>query len=173
MIVITKSRVDPHVAGRACHDSAMTSSADPQDAAPAGAPTPAPRVQRSTRQRAAVNAVLDSVDEFRSAQELHALLRTAGDRVGLTTVYRTLTGLAQAGQVDMILREDGEAMYRRCDDSAHHHHLVCRRCGRTVEVDGPAVESWARKVAAEHEYTELSHTLEIFGLCPACSTSTP
>ena len=79
--------------------------------------------RRATRQRAAVAAVLDSVGEFRSAQELHALLRHGGENVGLTTVYRTLTALAQAGAVDTILREDGEALYRRCDETAHHHHL--------------------------------------------------
>ncbi len=125
--------------------------------------------RRATRQRAAVAAVLDSVGEFRSAQELHALLRHGGENVGLTTVYRTLTALAQVGAVDTILREDGEALYRRCDETAHHHHLVCRDCGRTVEVDGPVVEAWARTTATAHGYTDVSHTLEIFGRCSECS----
>ena len=122
---------------------------------------------RSTRQRAAVAAVLDDVEEFRSAQDLHAALKARGESVGLTTVYRTLAALADAGEVDVLLRDDGEALYRRCS-SGHHHHLVCRSCGRTVEVEGPTVERWAAKVAAEHGYTDVSHTLEIFGLCSAC-----
>ena len=122
---------------------------------------------RSTRQRAAVAAVLADVEEFRSAQDLHAALKARGESVGLTTVYRTLAALADAGEVDVLLRDDGEALYRRCS-SGHHHHLVCRSCGRTVEVEGPTVERWAAKVAAEHGYTDVSHTLEIFGLCSAC-----
>lgn len=122
---------------------------------------------RSTRQRAAVAAVLDDVEEFRSAQDLHAALKARGESVGLTTVYRTLAALADAGEVDVLLRDDGEALYRRCS-SGHHHHLVCRSCGRTVEVEGPTVERWAAKVAAEHGYTDVSHTLEIFGLCSTC-----
>jgi Fur family ferric uptake transcriptional regulator len=122
---------------------------------------------RSTRQRAAVSSVLDEQDEFRTAQEIHAALRQAGEAVGLTTVYRTLQALADSEEVDVLRNADGENAYRRCS-KGHHHHLVCRECGRTVEVEGPAVERWADKVAAEHGYTDVSHTLEIFGTCSDC-----
>jgi Fur family ferric uptake transcriptional regulator len=124
-------------------------------------------VGRSTRQRTAVMAMLDEVEEFRSAQELHDLLRRRGDSVGLTTVYRTLQALADAGEIDVMRPPGGEHLYRRCS-SGHHHHLVCRRCGRTVEVEGPTVERWADKVAAEHGFAEVSHTVEIFGTCSTC-----
>lgn len=123
---------------------------------------------RSTRQRTAVLTALAEVDDFRSTQELHDYLRRRGDAVGLTTVYRTLQALAEAGEVDVIVREDGESVYRQCS-STHHHHLVCRNCGRTVEVEGPAVERWATRVAADHGFTDVSHTLEIFGVCSTCS----
>lgn len=125
---------------------------------------------RSTRQRAAVIAALGEIDDFRSSQELHDYLRHRGDNVGLTTVYRTLTALAAADEVDTIVREDGESVYRRCSGT-HHHHLVCRSCGRTVEVIGPAVEKWAQGVADEHGFTDVSHTLELFGLCSSCSST--
>ena len=122
---------------------------------------------RSTKQRAAVLTALAEVDDFRSTQELHDYLRRRGDAVGLTTVYRTLQALAEAGEVDVIVREDGESVYRQCS-STHHHHLVCRDCGRTVEVEGPAVERWATRVADNNGFTDISHTLEIFGVCSAC-----
>jgi Fur family ferric uptake transcriptional regulator len=122
---------------------------------------------RSTRQRTAVITALDELDEFRSTQEIHDYLRQRGEAVGLTTVYRTLTALAEADEVDVIVREDGESVYRRCSGT-HHHHLVCRVCGRTVEVEGPAVERWADSVAHEHGFTNVSHTLELFGLCATC-----
>jgi Fur family transcriptional regulator, ferric uptake regulator len=124
--------------------------------------------RRPTRQRAAVAAVLADTDEFRSAQELHALLRAAGDKVGLATVYRNLQAMAADGEIDMLRTDEGEAVYRACS-TGHHHHLVCRVCGRTVEVEGPAVESWAHRVSAEHGFTEVRHTLEIFGTCADCS----
>jgi len=137
----------------------MTSTDDP-----AGGAAPL----RPTRQRRAVTEVLDSFTDFRSAQEIHELLGERGETVGLATVYRTLQRLSEAGDVDVLRTEDGEAIYRRCSDS-HHHHLVCRSCGATVEVEGPAVERWTRAIAAEHGYADVSHTLEIFGTCSRCS----
>lgn len=130
-----------------------------------GEPTGAP--QRITRQRVAVLGMLDSLEQFSSAQDIHARLRDAGSTVGLTTVYRTLQSLADASQVDVIRADDGEAMYRRCT-AAHHHHLVCRQCGRTIEVDSPTVEAWADQVAAHHDFIDINHTLEIYGVCPQC-----
>jgi len=123
--------------------------------------------QRNTRQRAAVLDMLDSLTQFSTAQDIHARLRESGSTVGLTTVYRTLQSLADASQVDVLRSEDGEAMYRRCTDR-HHHHLVCERCGRTIEVDSPAVESWADEIASHHGFTDIHHTLEISGTCGDC-----
>lgn len=123
---------------------------------------------RQTRQRAAVKALLDDLDEFKSAQQLHDLLRDKGDSVGLTTVYRCLQALADTGDVDLLVNDEGETLYRKCSDE-HHHHLVCRSCGTTVEIAGLDVEAWADTVAGEHGFTSVSHTIELFGLCAACS----
>lgn len=123
---------------------------------------------RSTRQRSAIAALLEDIDRFRSAQELHDELRRRGEGIGLTTVYRTLQSLADAGMVDVLRTDTGESVYRQCS-TEHHHHLVCRHCGRTVEVAGPTVEAWAANTASNHGFTEVSHTLEIFGTCHACS----
>lgn len=120
---------------------------------------------RPTRQRIAVTEALASFDDFRSAQEIHDLLDRRGAKVGLATVYRTLQRLSESHEVDMLRTEDGEAVYRRCSDT-HHHHLVCRECVATVEIEGPAVERWTTAMAAEHGFSDVSHTLEIFGTCP-------
>jgi Fur family ferric uptake transcriptional regulator len=127
---------------------------------------------RTTRQRTAVAELLGRVDGFKSAQDLHDLLRADGASVGLTTVYRHLQSLADAGQVDVLRNDDGEAVYRRCPTDAHHHHLVCRACGRSVEVEGPEVEAWASRIAAAHGFTDVSHTVEVFGTCGDCAAGT-
>jgi Fur family ferric uptake transcriptional regulator len=123
---------------------------------------------RASRQRAAVQAAFDRLDGFHSTQDVHARLRAAGDPIGLSTVYRAVQALADDGALDTLRTAGGETLYRRCS-TRHHHHLVCRHCGRTVEVAGPAVERWAGRVAAEHGFAEVSHTLEIVGTCAACS----
>lgn len=126
-------------------------------------------MQRMTRQRAALLDLLDGTDDFRSAQQLHAMLSANGQSVGLATVYRTLTSLAEAGQVDALRNDDGETLFRLCLAPEHHHHLVCRECGRTVEIAADEVEAWARSIAAAHGFTDIEHTAEIFGLCADCS----
>ena len=125
-------------------------------------------MQRMTRQRAAVSEALEDLPDFRSAQQLHELLRARGDAVGLATVYRTLQTLAEGGLVDVLRTEDGESLYRKCERSEHHHHLVCRGCGTAVEIDGPTVETWASQVGAAHGFTDITHTIELFGTCEAC-----
>lgn len=125
---------------------------------------------RATRQRSAVLAALDSADDFLSAQELHGRLRAGGDSVGLSTVYRTVQALATSGDVDVIVTAEGEARYRSCS-SGHHHHLVCRRCGRTVEVRSTAVERWAADLGAEHGFRDVTHTVEVFGVCAPCASA--
>jgi Fur family ferric uptake transcriptional regulator len=133
------------------------------------APGPA---RRNTRQRAAVVAALEGTEAFVSAQTLHAALRTDGERIGLATVYRSLQALADDERVDVRRGDDGEALYRLCS-TGHHHHLVCRDCGRTVEVASTAVERWAAAVAARHGFADTTHTVEITGTCARCTPLTP
>ena len=122
-----------------------------------------------TRQRSAVWSALAAAGEFQSAQQLHARLRADGDSVGLATVYRTLQQLAEDGEVDVLRTADGESLYRRCSTGRHHHHLVCRGCGRTVELDAGAVERWARRIGDEHGFSDLEHVVEMFGTCRNCA----
>lgn len=128
-------------------------------------------MQRTTRQRTAVAELLEHSAEFRSAQEVHRMLADRGESVGLATVYRTLQALAEVGEVDALRGPDGEVRYRRCDEQSHHHHLVCRRCGTAVELDAAAVEAWSSTIAATHGFTAVEHTIELFGLCAACSAA--
>jgi Fur family ferric uptake transcriptional regulator len=129
---------------------------------------------RQTKQAAAIEDALREADGFRTAQELHDQLRHRGDRVGLTTVYRHLNLLVEHQLADVVNRGDGESQYRLCGAARsspedHHHHIVCRECGRSVEVEGPEVEQWAERVAAAAGYTQISHTVELFGLCASHS----
>jgi Fur family ferric uptake transcriptional regulator len=138
--------------------------------APGAGAVPGPgKEQRVTKQRLAVSAALDELDDFVSTQELYRILQNQGVSVSLATAYRILQSLAEDGLVDVLRNGEGEAVYRRCAVTGHHHHLLCRNCGKAVEVEAPAVETWAARIAQEHGYTEVAHTVEIFGLCPDCT----
>lgn len=126
--------------------------------------------QRNTRQRRAVVSIMQEAPNFRSAADIHRALTDRGEKVGLTTVYRTLQSLAEIDVVDVLHISTGEAVYRLCGDH-HHHHLVCTGCGATVEVAGGPVEEWARSLAEQNGYTMTGHTAEIFGLCGHCQAA--
>lgn len=128
-----------------------------------------PGAARSTRQAAAVRDALAEQSGFTSAQDLHAELRRRGEQVGLTTVYRRLQALADAGAVDTLRTSDGESVYRLCRTGRHHHHLVCRICHRAVEIEAAEVERWTRKVAQAEGFTDVEHTVEVLGTCSSCA----
>ncbi len=125
-------------------------------------------IKRHTRQRDEVQAALAEADGFVGAQALHARLRETGSTIGIATVYRALADLAGEGAADQ-LQLDGEALYRACATRGHHHHLICRSCGRTIEISAAPVEAWARQVAAEHGFIEPEHVVDVFGICPECA----
>ncbi len=133
-----------------------------------GGPTSEGGRTRSTRQRAAIIEALRHASGFKTAQGLHLEMSGAGERVGLATVYRNLQALVDAGQVDVLQNEVGEAIFRLCRATEHHHHLVCRSCGRSEEVTAEEVESWAAQVARRHGFQDVTHTAEVFGLCEGC-----
>lgn len=114
-----------------------------------------------------VIAVLERVGGFASAQQLHQVLIRNGESIGLTSVYRALQSLVDDKIVDQLRKDDGESIYRLCGDE-HHHHLVCKSCGSTVEIEGSAIERWSKEVAEENGYRDVGHLAEIFGICPSC-----
>ncbi|MDE0572858.1 transcriptional repressor [Demequina sp. B12] len=132
------------------------------------APSPTPRM---TKQRVAVLEALESSEEFRSAQSWHDTLRHGGSTVGLATVYRSLQALAEAGEVDSVVTESGETLYRRCETvDEHHHHLRCRVCGTAKDIEVPQFEEWAQSMAASLGFSQIDHTVEVTGVCERCAT---
>lgn len=128
-------------------------------------------VQRNTWQRERVREALGGAGGFVSAQGLHAMLREENTGIGLATVYRALAGLAAQGEADSLHSPEGESLYRACKTLGHHHHLICRSCGLTVEIEASDVEQWAHRTAAQHGFSEAEHVVDIFGLCASCARS--
>ncbi|MCD7101366.1 Fur family transcriptional regulator [Pseudoclavibacter sp. 13-3] len=127
--------------------------------------------RRNTWQQTAVREALEREHGFINAQALHLRMANAGSTVSVATVYRALSRMAEDGEADVHIDTDGQQLFRACGSEAHHHHLICRRCGATVEISAPPVERWAREVAAEHGYTDETHVIDVIGLCPKCTAA--
>jgi Fur family ferric uptake transcriptional regulator len=123
--------------------------------------------RRQTWQKDAVLHALGQAQGFVSAQQLHKQLTQHGSVIGLATVYRTLNSLVADGLADSLVNA-GESLFRDCSKD-HHHHLICNACGIAVEIEAKQAETWATKVAKDHGFTQVTHTIDIFGMCKACS----
>lgn len=128
--------------------------------------------KRNTWQREAVRARLAEAPGFVSAQQLWAVLRDEGSTIALATVYRNLAQLAESGEADSLQSPDGENLFRSCTMQGHHHHLICRLCGETRELEAGVVEDWASAVGAEHGFAEIEHIVDLFGVCARCQART-
>lgn len=126
-------------------------------------------IHRRTKQRDAIIEQLEKSVDFRSARQIHLALLAEGSNIGLATVYRNLQVLHELGSLDMIRHEEGEALYRLCNNDIHHHHLVCRECGKTVDVAAEEVEVWVEQVTKRYGFTQVEHSADMFGLCDRCS----
>ena len=127
-------------------------------------------MQRKTKQRDAIMAIMADETDFRSAQQVHTALVVAGQTVGLATVYRKLQALTEAGELDSLRSEEGETLYRRCAKRRHHHHLVCRNCGYTVDIQDDQLEQWIGKIARRYKFSDIEHMADVFGLCESCES---
>ena len=122
---------------------------------------------RATPQRLLVLETLADEPDDATAQEIYARLRDRGNRIGLATVYRTLSLLSERGIVDEFVHRPGESCYRLCGEG-HHHHLVCARCHGVAELEGCELEAWLARVSERHGFLPTSHTLEVEGICADC-----
>jgi Fur family ferric uptake transcriptional regulator len=122
---------------------------------------------RPTEQRVRVLAALAAEEHDATAQEIYARLREGGERVGLATVYRTLSLLRERDVVDELSHRPGESCFRVCS-AGHHHHLVCSRCHRVEELEGCDLDEWLASASESRGFVPTSHTLEVVGVCGDC-----
>ncbi len=114
-----------------------------------------------------IAAILREARQYLSAAEIHARLERESAEVSLSTVYRTLEFLRAQGAVSQRTDEAGETTYLSCDGD-HHHHAICRGCGRVEDVDCEAIDQFTEDLDQHNGFLLESHSMEFFGRCRAC-----
>ena len=123
---------------------------------------------KATGSRIAIISEIAHIEGYFTPHKLYNLLKVKGTRIGLVTVYRSLSALKNAGLVCEIESTGNSHIYVR-RSSAHHHHLVCRSCARVVEFGDCDLDSLARKLSSETGFLIQSHSLEFQGYCKTCA----
>ena len=127
------------------------------------------RAPRRSVQRDAVLAALRASSVFLSAQTLFERVQTRETPVALATVYRHLNAFVDAGIADTIWRS-GHQLFRACNLTDVHHHLVCDSCGSNTDIHPPL--GWLESATRAEGYTVEHVVLEVFGRCAGCTAST-
>jgi Fur family ferric uptake transcriptional regulator len=125
---------------------------------------------KHTEQRDAILRAFLDTREHLSTDELFRLVRKKDERIGFTTVYRTLKLLADCGLASEVAFNDGIARYEHQYNRRNHHHMVCTECGSSVEFFSSEMERIEREIGRKHRYLTTRHTFQIYGVCDACRT---
>lgn len=90
-------------------------------------------------------------------------------RLGRATVFRTLDLLTEIGALERLDLPSGEHAYVACEPERHHHHVVCRKCGKSAEVADSGLQTIVGELGRQSGFRIESHRLELYGLCPECA----
>ncbi len=130
------------------------------------------RIKLTGARERILHTVMDIHDHFEAEQVLY-LLRERGEKVGKATVYRTLPLLVQAGILRQTRFDVKHVHYELALGEAPHDHMVCRRCGRILEIQSDELLRLRRRVADRHGFRALGHRFQISGICGDCSAVDP
>lgn len=127
-----------------------------------------------TNQRLLVLEVLaEHRDSHMTAEDIYDLVKEDYPDIGLATIYRTLQLLLEMQLVDRINLDDGCIRYEISDlldgkIKHHHHHLICKTCGKVIPFRHDLLEELERRIEDETGFHVLDHELKFYGQCKEC-----
>ena len=123
---------------------------------------------RLTKGREEIVRIIDETDGHFNPQTLYERLRDRGSKVSRASVYRTIPILVEQGVIIEVEKTEKHAHYEKVMGKAHHDHLICLGCGRTLEIYSPTLEMLQEEICQREGFRGVRHTLEIMGYCREC-----
>ena len=118
-------------------------------------------------------AIIESLIKHEGPVSIERIHQDIGVSVcDLVTVYRCLSAFENLGLVRRSYLHNGTCLYELTLGPQHHYHIVCKACGQTERVDYFSVEGMERMLQ-DRGYTEVSHVVGFYGVCPACQKAAP
>jgi Fur family transcriptional regulator, ferric uptake regulator len=124
---------------------------------------------RITEARREIFAAIEEIKGHFDPQMLYEILKSRGSKISRATVYRTIPMFVDEGILEEADKTDKHAHYEKKTGDGHHDHLVCLRCGRTIEFYSPTLEMLQDEICRREAFTGVRHTLVIMGYCQECS----
>jgi len=121
-----------------------------------------------SKQREQILKIFMKAKSHLTIDDLYNSVRKKNPRIGLATVYRTMRVICDCDLAEEVDFGDGVKRFEHKFHRQHHHHLVCIKCGRVIEVRSGKIESLQKKLAKQHNFAATKDTMKIFGLCSKC-----
>ena len=121
-----------------------------------------------SQQRLQILDIFLKTEKHLTIDELYSLVKKRYPRIGLATVYRSIKVICDAGLAREADFGDGVKRFEHKYQHTHHHHLICQNCNNVNEITCRQFEKLLKHLEKEHEFTPVSDTIEIFGICNPC-----
>ncbi|MFZ5351122.1 MAG: Fur family transcriptional regulator [Bacillota bacterium] len=123
----------------------------------------------TAQRKSVVDIILENEGKHLSAEEIYDLVKIKSPDIGLATVYRTMQILDEIGLVYKHNFDDGRSRYEVTSNEDHqHHHLVCTKCGKVIEVEEDLLEQLENQVENKYGFTITNHIVKFLGYCERC-----
>jgi Fe2+ or Zn2+ uptake regulation protein len=122
-----------------------------------------------TPQRKAVLRMLNSSQTHLTPAAVYERVKKLNPRISLVTVYRTLNILVELGLICEV-RTGANSKSYVAGNPAIHGHLICTNCGKVDDFEGYDISDLLGKLSGESGYDIKAHRLDLYGLCPVCTS---
>lgn len=123
---------------------------------------------RRTSQRDLILETFLETEEHLTSEDLYSIVNKLDPNIGLTTVYRTLRLLTEAGLAREVRFGDNKTYYEHHYNHEHHDHMICTACGKVIEFFSPEIENLQEEMASNVGFMPTHHSLRLWGLCSGC-----
>ncbi|MDR0842863.1 MAG: transcriptional repressor [Acidobacteriota bacterium] len=128
---------------------------------------------KKTCQKELILETFLGVEGHLSVEDVYALVKKRDRRVGSVTVFRTLKSLVVCGLAREVTLGDGLTRFEHNYRHPLHHHIVCTRCGRTIEFSSPELERMQDEIIRKYDFQPERHRFDTHGVCSACRENRP
>ncbi len=131
-------------------------------------------IKRNLRDTPQRNMILDAFLKYEghiSAEQLYDIVKKHDPSIGQATVYRVMKLFIEAGLAQEVDFGDGIIRYEHCYNHPHHDHLICKECGKTVEVMDSIIEELQKRLAESFGFELTDHELYLYGICEQCRST--
>lgn len=125
----------------------------------------------TNQRKIVIDALVKHQDQHLNCDEIYDLVKNVDNNLGLATIYRSLKLFVQLGILTELNIGDGSIRYDLIDlkaNSHNHHHLICKKCGKIIEVKDDSLEAVEKEIEKLYDFKIENHKCKFMGLCKVC-----